>query len=306
MIFTTPVPKTIQTDPTRLRQILLNLLSNAIKFTDRGEVRVEVTLLTEAAKLQFNVIDTGIGMTPDQCSGLFEPFAQGDHSTTRRFGGTGLGLAISKRLSESLGGGITINSEPGRGSSFSISIETGPLEGIELIEIDGEMQRDRQSLPLRAASRTSKLSGRVLLADDSTDNRVLLKRLLERSGFAVEAVGNGAEAVRRAMHAMREGNGDAFDLILMDMQMPEVDGYEATAELRRSGYRAPIVALTAHASLTDRDKCLNAGCDSYLSKPYDLDQLLDCIREQIASNPAGNGHAVQPHSRGAPLRRDFL
>ena len=306
LLFRTPVPRSVQTDPTRLRQILLNLLSNAIKFTARGEVRVEVTLRRESRKLQFNVIDTGIGMTPQQCQRLFQPFAQGDHSTTRRFGGTGLGLAISKRLSESLGGAIGVVSEPGKGSDFRITIDTGPIEGVEMIEPDGEVRRRRGTRPepVPAAPNSNANAndggagdtgagggGRVLLADDSTDNRVLLKRLLERSGFTVEAVGNGAEAVRRATWAMRSGNRDAFDLILMDMQMPEVDGYEATAQLRRSGYRAPIVALTAHASHADRDKCLDAGCDGYIAKPCELDQLLDCIRAHVATRAAGNGHA---------------
>jgi signal transduction histidine kinase/ActR/RegA family two-component response regulator len=294
VLFRTPMPATIQTDPTRLRQILLNLLSNAIKFTSAGEVRVEVTLLRNTSQLRFDVIDTGIGMTSEQCRSLFEPFTQGDFSTTRRFGGTGLGLAISKRLSESLGGGIAVTSEQGKGSNFSITISTGPLERVEMIEMEGEVRQLRrtrapgQSAP---ASEPAKLAGRVLLAEDSTDNRVLLKRLLERTGFNVEAVANGAEAVQRALRAMRDGNGDCFDLILMDMQMPEVDGYEATSQLRRHGYKSPIVAITAHASPTDRDKCLTAGCDSYLAKPYELDQLLECIRDQMGNAQAPVGRA---------------
>jgi len=276
--FQTPMPRTIQTDPTRLRQILLNLLSNAIKFTHAGEVNVVVALLRDShhPQLSLTVQDTGIGLSREQCERLFEPFTQADGSTSRRYGGTGLGLAISKRLAERLGGAISVASEPRRGSAFTVTVATGPLAGIELIEVGHEVALRRP--PAAPAATLARLSGRVLVADDSRDNRHLLCRLLKKTGLHVESVENGAQALERALAA---SNGDTFDLVLMDMQMPELDGYEASARLRRRGYAGRIMALTAHASETDRAKCLAAGCDDYVAKPYDVPALLESIRRHI-------------------------
>ena len=275
--FPTPIPKTIQTDPTRLRQILFNLVSNAIKFTERGEVRV--TTAMKGSELALSVIDTGIGLTDEHRERLFKAFEQADGSTTRRYGGTGLGLAISKRLAEKLGGRIDVVSAPSRGSTFTVTLDAGKLDGVPMIEIEGDaaVKSDKAATKLETAARTH-VRGRILLADDSTDNRQLLKRILEASGLEVEAVENGSQAVDRALASH---NGDKFDLILMDMQMPEMDGYEATGRLRRSGYIGRIMAITAHASDADRERCLAAGCDAYVAKPYDVHRLLDMIRRQI-------------------------
>jgi CheY-like chemotaxis protein/anti-sigma regulatory factor (Ser/Thr protein kinase) len=290
--FETPIPQTIQTDPTRLRQVLLNLLSNAIKFTHAGQVSVLVR--HSGSQLSLRVRDTGIGMTSEQQARLFEPFMQADGSTRRRYGGTGLGLAISRRLAERLGGAITVQSEAGRGSTFTAAFATGPLDGVKLIEVDHEVVLRRKPTPLPPPT-LAQLRGRLLVAEDSLDNRHLLCRLLKKTGLDVEAVENGALAVERAL---ARTNGDSFDLILMDMQMPELDGYEATRRLRRAGYRGRVLALTANASEADRSKCLAAGCNDYVAKPYDLDKLLESIRGHI--DAASTAHAAKAPAAMAP------
>ena len=296
--FETPIPETIETDPTRLRQILLNLLSNAIKFTHAGEVVISLRLNGDEngaePQLAMTVRDTGIGMTAEHCQRLFEPFTQADGSTSRRYGGTGLGLSISKRLAERLGGRIEVESEVGRGSAFTVTLATGALDGVQMVTIHHEsiVRGGARAAAERADVRD--LTGRLLLVDDSNDNRQLLARLLKRVGLDVETAENGALAVERILPAT---NGDAFDLVLMDMQMPEMDGYEATARLRRSGYTGRIMALTAHASDADREKCLAAGCDDYLAKPYSLDQLMGAIRRQIANGDFAHTDTASPPTK---------
>ncbi len=273
-------PETIETDPTRLRQILINLVGNAVKFTSRGSVKLEVGLATRAPgeppQIHFEVIDTGIGLRYDQIATIFDPFAQADNSTTREFGGTGLGLAISKRLAESLGGTVSVQSEEGRGSRFLVTIETGSLDDVALLD-------DRtDDLPQRkeALAEAPELgSGYVLLAEDGPDNQRLIKAFLTRGGFEVEVVGNGRMAVERALLA--DESGRPFDVILMDMHMPELDGYGATARLRRAGYERPIVALTAKAMKGNREECLSAGCDDYATKPIDRKRLLKLVTEYV-------------------------
>lgn len=276
------IPRTIRSDPTRLRQILMNLVSNAIKFTESGGVRIVVKLADSAGtanpRLRFEVIDTGVGLTPEQQARLFQPFAQADASTTRRFGGTGLGLAISQRLARMLGGEITVESAPGSGSSFFLTIETGPLDGVEMVENLQELQVN-EPLPTAAPPPARQLRGRILLAEDGPDNQRLIAYHLRKAGAEVAVAENGAVACEKALEAVAAGT--PFDLVFMDMQMPVLDGYAATTRLRTEGYTGPIVALTAHAMAGDREKCLRAGCDDFLTKPISRDGLLEIAAQYI-------------------------
>ncbi|MHB8899621.1 MAG: PAS domain S-box protein [Thermoguttaceae bacterium] len=272
------LPETIQSDPLRFRQVMINLVGNAIKFTEAGSVRVVARLvrrLSGPALLQVDVIDTGIGLTQEQMARLFEPFSQADSSMTRRFGGTGLGLMISKRLAEMLGGDITIDSQPGRGSTFSVTLETGDLDGVRLLTQPlEEVGPDRVASP-QAVGPATRLSGRILLAEDGPDNRRLISFVLKKAGAEVTVAENGEVARQEAL--ARAARGEPFDVILMDMQMPVMDGYEATRRLRAEGYTGPILALTAHAMDGAEAECLGAGCDGYLTKPIDRSRLLSTI-----------------------------
>jgi PAS domain S-box-containing protein len=286
--YVSPIPQMIKTDPTRLKQILVNLVNNAIKFTESGEVRIAVRLLKgdrENHKLSFDIIDTGIGITPEQIKLLFQHFTQADASTTRKFGGSGLGLVISKRLAELLGGDITVSSIPDTGSIFTFTVSTGPLEGIKMINNPSEAmcQHDKKVEPFQ--EQAPRLNCRILLAEDTPDIQNLIKMLLIEAGATVTAVDNGHLAVETAMAAHREGN--AFDVILMDMQMPVMDGYAATRKMRLEGYKGRIVALTAHSMQGDREKCIEAGCDDFISKPIDPDQLIEIVAKSMNSKSLG-------------------
>lgn len=269
----------------RLRQILVNLVGNAIKFTETGEVRVVVRVADRDAprpKLVCEVIDTGIGMTPEQLENLFEPFRQADASTTRRFGGSGLGLAISKRLATMLGGDVTVSSQHGQGSTFAVVIDTGPLAGVALTDQPWEAIATSATPDSRTRCQV-RLPYRILLAEDGPDNRRLISFLLKQAGAEVILADDGMKAMELAV-ATFPGWGrryddvtEPFDVILMDMQMPIMDGYEATHRLRAKGYGGPIIALTAHAMTQDCQKCLDAGCDEHVSKPVDRVRLLTTI-----------------------------
>jgi len=249
-------PAAVQGDPVRLRQILANFISNAIKFTERGEIQVLVTpSRTYEQGIWLGVRDTGIGIPPDRLTAIFEPFTQADSSTTRKYGGTGLGLTICKRLAEMMGGQIGVESELGVGSTFYVDL---PLPTAEL--------PDSQMGEIEAAEVLVPLGKRVLLVEDNEVNRKVALRLLEKLQLVVEVATNGVEAVQKA-------TTNAYDLILMDCQMPEMDGYEATRQLRAQGVRTPIIALTANALQGDQEQCLLAGMDDYLSKPIKPDEL---------------------------------
>lgn len=291
------IPERIQSDPTRLRQILINLVGNAIKFTETGRVRVVTRLMEEKGgppRLQCDVIDTGIGMTEEQIQKLFQPFTQVDSSTTRRFGGTGLGLIISKRLAKSLGGDISVNSTPGEGSTFSVTVETGLLEGVALIDNTSETQCTRKQHALSRTTGDVCLECRILLAEDGPDNQQLMGSILKEAGADVTISENGQIARDEAIGASK--TGASFDVILMDMQMPVMDGYAATRELREVGYTGPIVAVTAHAMAGDRWKCMEAGCDDYVSKPIERETFLatvarwaqSSVRSRIQQGDVGN------------------
>ncbi|HEV7733960.1 MAG TPA: ATP-binding protein [Candidatus Binatia bacterium] len=268
-----PVPERIRADPTRLRQILMNLLGNAIKFTEPGGTVRLVVRLSDGPppRLRFDVVDTGIGVAPDVRERLFMPFMQADPSTSRRYGGSGLGLTISRRLARMLGGDITVESTPGQGSTFSVDVDPGALAGVPRI-----VPVRATAVAIAPAPRPAvRLDGRLLLAEDAPDNQRLITFHLRRAGADVAVAENGRVAVDMALA------GEPYDLILMDMQMPELDGYDATAELRRAGYRGPIIALTAHAMDGDREKCLHAGCDDFATKPIDRDALLALVRRHL-------------------------
>ena len=283
------IPETIQSDPTRLRQVLLNLVSNAVKFTEQGSVRLVMRFRDAGgdSRLEFDVVDTGVGMTEEQAAALFQPFVQADTSTTRKFGGTGLGLAISKRLIELLGGEISIvETKPGVGTRFRVAVGTGSLEGVKMIEEPGDATV-LEAEPTDSMSSGDELSlpaCRILLAEDGPDNQRLIAYLLKKAGAEVAVVENGRLATDEALAARDAGH--PFDVILMDMQMPVMDGYAATGLLRKKGYTGPIIALTAHTMAQDRQKCLDAGCDDYASKPVDRTGLIQVITQRLGADAA--------------------
>ena len=267
-----PIPRKVQTDPLRVKQVLVNLVSNAIKFTEAGTIKLtiarEITYFSHSIRI--DVTDTGIGMTPAQLDRLFQPFTQADNSTTRRFGGTGLGLTISRRLANLLGGDIQVSSEYGEGSTFSFTFNGGPRDNAELLHDLNEAELF--VMPKAHGDEHIILRGRVLLAEDGEDNQDLISTHLREAGAEVTIAGNGRLAVEAATKAQQ--TGQPFDIILMDMQMPELDGYGATSRLRDAGIKTPIVALTANAMAEDRARCLSVGCTDYLPKPVERYQLL--------------------------------
>ncbi len=256
------IPSTLSSDPTRLKQILLNIIGNAVKFTNRGTVAVRVSVDIVAEKLRFKVQDSGEGMTPEQAARLFQPFTQGDSAITRKFGGTGLGLDLSRRLARALGGDVVIvESKLGAGSIFEISVAL-------------ENPRHNHSPRLSSTKEAAllfKLDGvHVLLADDAPDNRLLVEKYLTLAGATVDCAVDGAEAIAKTLR----GN---YDIILMDIQMPKVDGYTATSELRALGCLKPILAMTAHAMLAEIHQCRIAGCDGHLAKPFGMRELVEKV-----------------------------
>jgi PAS domain S-box-containing protein len=281
-----PIPETIESDPTRLRQILINLVGNALKFTEQGSVQISVRFLPDsqkdrgglAGRLEFAVRDTGIGMTAEELGRLFRPFTQADPSTTRRFGGTGLGLTISKRFADLLGGDLLAESQPGRGSTFIVTVATGSLEGVRIHQ-PASQAGDGRPAPSRPREVMPPLTCRVLIAEDGVDNQRLLSFLLRKAGADVEVVDNGQQAMDRALAAERAEK--PFAVILMDMQMPVMDGYTSTSQLRASGYRGVILALTAHTMAGDRERCLSAGCDEYATKPIHAAKLISLIHASL-------------------------
>ncbi|MDX2147132.1 MAG: ATP-binding protein [Planctomycetota bacterium] len=273
----TPVPARAVGDPTRLRQVLLNIVGNAVKFTERGRIEVIVSCQQQAQSvaLQVDIQDSGPGMTPDQVERLFKPFSQVDGSLTRRFGGTGLGLAISRRLTELMGGDVRLlESTPGKGSCFRVTVTLGASDSREQAQSKPETERSLSSPPTRAAEAVARPVGsrlRVLLAEDGTDNQRLIGHHLRKLGFDTELAGNGRIALRLIAEAA--ARRVPYDLVITDVQMPELDGLQLAQEARRMGYAGPIIALTAHALAEDRIRCIEAGCDDYESKPIDRQRL---------------------------------
>jgi len=270
------LPKSVASDATRLRQILINLIGNAIKFTIDGAITMTVD--TTGTSLRVAVADTGVGIAETDFERIFEPFEQGDASTTRRHGGVGLGLAISRQLARALGGDIVVTSQRGHGSTFTL---THPLpDHVEWIDTERTDAAAGPAHPRTAATGLPSLRGRtVLVVEDGADNRVVFGRFLEAAGGKVLFATDGVEALERVAEANRDRT--TIDAILMDMQMPLLDGYEATRRLREQGCRIPIVALTAHAMSGDRQRCTDAGCDDYLTKPASGRHLLEVVAAWI-------------------------
>jgi signal transduction histidine kinase/CheY-like chemotaxis protein/HPt (histidine-containing phosphotransfer) domain-containing protein len=287
----------VEGDPVRLRQVLTNLLGNAIKFTDRGSILLRVTADQDADDydlVTFEVIDTGIGIAPRKHRQIFESFAQADGSTTRRFGGTGLGLAISKQLVEMMGAELCVESEPGEGARFWFTVRMRVDRKGEMSVIDQTFSHIYGQLEAEVES-SQPLQGRVLVAEDNEVNQAVAVGMLESMGVEAEVVADGREAV----NAFREKQ---FDAILMDCQMPELDGYEAAAEIRAlesACRRAParIIAVTANALAGDMEKCIEAGMDDYLRKPYKSEQLHAALSKIL---PAGQVRQAGPSEQPMP------
>jgi len=258
------VPRYLMGDLTRLRQILVNLLGNAVKFTEKGFVRVDVSALPveDSYEIQFRVKDTGIGISQDRMSRLFQSFSQGDASTTRKYGGTGLGLAICKHLTELMGGDIWAESIPAQGSSFYFTIQAQASE-----KLRPQPQKDLLELSFDPSDHHIPKSLRILLAEDNVINQKVAVRMLERLGYQAEVAADG----REVLAALKR---KPYDVVLMDVQMPEMDGLEATRRIRRTPCHQPyIIAMTAHAMKGDREECLDAGMDDYISKPVRIEEL---------------------------------
>jgi signal transduction histidine kinase/CheY-like chemotaxis protein/HPt (histidine-containing phosphotransfer) domain-containing protein len=294
------IPETIESDPSRLRQMLLNVVGNALKFTDNGGVHIvaQIVGVLEDPRLLFEVVDTGIGIPNHKLQDIFDPFSQADSSVTRRFGGTGLGLAICRRLAEALGGGIAVQSRPTEGSIFSISVATGSLVGVRMLE--GPLSDVTRPVEQHAKKRFALPGRRILVADDGDTNRKLIQIVLRRAGATVLAAENGEQALAIALR-------EPLDAILMDMQMPVMDGYTATSRLRDAGSRTPIIALTAHAMKGDDDRCLKAGCTGYLTKPVNAQRLLAALAKEIGVEELSDRPVeIEPPGTAGTLLRSTL
>ncbi len=269
--FDTEIPSRIISDPTRIRQILINIIGNAIKFTEEGGVTIVITsalLPNDRSEIKFSVGDTGIGISDEEKLRLFQPFVQADNSTTRKFGGTGLGLVISKRLAEAMGGRISVeNQVQGSGSTFAITI---------VVQLAIKRSPKPASPNDKPGPNKQILEGySVLVADDSPDNQILIQKILKKHGASSTLASDGLEAFRTAIE-------EIFDFILMDIQMPKMDGYEATKALREAGVKTPIIALTAHAMAEERARSAAAGCNGHLTKPINQAELIETIMSLIA------------------------
>jgi len=289
------VPHLVQGDPTRLRQILTNLIGNAVKFTGQGTVTVRVALPETpdvGSGVHFEIQDSGIGIAPDAQRHIFDAFSQEDSSTTRKFGGTGLGLAICKRLVDHMGGRIGVSSQPGEGSRFWLTL---PLTAAVVQARDARQLPSAEDHLCRDASAamaapTQDLRGhRILVAEDNEVNQMVISGILKRLGFSADIVSNGREALDALTHT-------TYDLVFMDCQMPKMDGYQATAAIRHregSKRRTPIVAMTAHAMAGDRERCLDAGMDDYLTKPFTKDGLGATLARWLGGDQVLGGTAAR-------------
>ncbi|MFN6400664.1 MAG: PAS domain S-box protein [Planctomycetota bacterium] len=296
------VPGTLVTDPARVRQILTNLLTNAVKFTDSGRrVVVRLSSRRSPARLCFEVEDEGIGISYEQLGRIFKPFEQGDNSSTRKYRGIGLGLSIAKQLSDALGGDIQVRSTLGQGSLFSFMLPLADNDESHWVDASHfDLTASLENLSQVAAPLPT-LTGRVLLAEDNKDMQRVLMYFLKRAGLQVEIVENGSFVVQKWL----EGG---FDVILMDMQMPVLDGYDATRHLRQAGYQGPIIALTAHAMLGDREKYISCGLTDYMTKPVQVQNLFAVIarylpvgKTQQRPDPVSSCEGVRPITKSETI-----
>ncbi len=283
-----PLPETIQTDVVRLKQILINLCSNAIKFTDSGSVTMKISCDRQKQTISFEVCDTGIGISEEELGRLFEAFSQADSSTTRQYGGTGLGLHLSRMLAKKLGGEITVESTKGEGSCFTATIDTGDLSAVNWVHSLGS--ESTQVVVHKSGDRD--YTGQVLLVEDNVDNQRLISMRIKSLGAQVELAENGQVAVEKC-------TDKNYDLVLMDMQMPVMDGLEATATLRQQGYNGPIIALTANVLSEDVEKCLQAGCDNYLAKPIDVEKFTSVVSRYLVP-------VIESDEEISPIKSDLL
>ena len=270
--FKFPFPRQINSDPTRLKQIIINLCNNAIKFTEKGSIQLIVAYDAEKNVLNFSVIDSGIGLTADQQQRIFSAFEQADSSTTRKYGGTGLGLHVSLRLAEMLGGGIDVESVYGQGSCFNICVDAGEIASQQLIHHLDDMEStviikpSKLSIPM--------LKGHVLLAEDGIDNQKLIALLLEKVGLTVDVAENGQVAVEKV-------STNSYDLVLMDMHMPVMDGIEATKQIVANNYDKPVIALTGGVTEDNINTLKNAGCRDILAKPIEKKKFYDVLKTYL-------------------------
>lgn len=287
------IPDAIATDRLRIHQILVNLVDNAIKYTERGEIRLTARVLTRAESdplLQLEVTDSGIGMTSAEMEGLFHPFYRVRSTPWENTRGTGLGLAICQRLAQQLGGEVTVRSAPGSGTTFTLRVPVGVPEKTPAGSPPFAEGRtlpqgsERPAQPQPQPRSQPQLQARILLAEDHEANRQIISHRLSQRGAQVFTARNGAEALRRVGEAAAAGN--PVDIVIMDMEMPVLDGYEAVRQLRAKGFTAPIVALTAYAMSIDRDECLSIGCDEHVSKPVDWNLLFTKLADLLARREA--------------------
>lgn len=302
------LPQRIETDPARLRQIIFNLVGNAIKFTEQGSVTVTCRFEKTSAGplIVTEITDTGIGIPQDKMKIIFDPFVQADNTVARRFGGTGLGLSISRKFAQALGGEITVESEPGKGSTFKVTLPTGDLKGVPFLQPD-DVATPQQEFNETEESSWQFPEGRVLVVDDGAETRELLKVLLEEAGLTVDLAENGLSGVEMA-------GASQYDLILMDVHMPVMDGFTAVQTLRQQGLETPIIALTANAMKGFEQECLEKGFSGYFTKPIDVDQFMklmaDLLRgERIISDTgssAVSGRIQEGGEVGARVSRSSL
>jgi len=280
------LPAGLHSDPVRIRQCLLNLINNAIKFTETGHVILEVASIDAAGtpQIRFSVEDTGIGIAPEHQEAIFEQFSQGDSGTARKFGGTGLGLTITKKLIELLGGRIAVQSKPEEGSVFHITIPVSPPSNHVIAANRSDPSgRNGEAEPFRSET----FRGRILIAEDNPSNQILIEILLKKIGLSASIAADGLQAVELASR-------ESFELILMDIQMPGKNGLDAARELRARGIQTPIIALTANAMKGDRERCLQAGCNGYLTKPVDRSKLIEALRQYLKPLPCGTPDDLNP------------
>ena len=289
------LPSEILSDPSRVRQIITNLVGNAIKFTSEGQV--DINIYTETAvdgqRIRFDIVDSGIGMTPEQCDSIFEAFVQADSSITRRFGGTGLGLSISKKLALALGGDIIVTSKPGVGSTFQLDLPCQVVEGATwMSEAELVAMAEQAYVDENSSWRIDDKS--VLIVDDGVENRELLSLVLGEMGLTIECAENGKEGVDKY-------SAGEYDAVLMDINMPVMDGYQAVGLLREMGVEVPVVALTANAMKGFETKVLEAGFSHYMTKPIDIDKLSALLGELLD----GHKELVEPKSKTEVVNMDI-
>ena len=279
-----PIPEKIVGDPVRFKQILVNIVGNALKFTDSGSItisaRYQAPEHSKAARLAISVSDTGRGLTQNEKGRLFQPFCQADASVSRKYGGTGLGLSLSKKLARLLGGDLQLSySAPGKGSVFNVEVQVMCVDDVAMLSEFGQTVC-WPNLGPSGGCRNALQGTRILVVDDTADNRGLMRKFLEAAGAWVETASDGNEGIEKALSAK-------YDIVLMDIQMPGTDGLQATTILREKNYKSPILALTAHAMKQDRQRCLDAGCSDHLPKPVRREELIRRVENWTSRGALG-------------------